>query len=605
MKDSMQFSTFATTVLAQLDNTTKKLEQTRILSDLYQQVSADEIAQYQYLILGQMGPNFHNPQFHIGLELMLSALAEVVPQEAQLAENLFGESVSEVATEEQKKVLKKRYKRFGDIGLLTEEILSELESSGLLKATRAELSVPQVFSRLQDIAQMSGQGSQEEKISATAVLFKELKPLSGKYVARIILGDMRLGVSDKTMLDALSWSLVGDKSLRSELDFIYQRHPDIGAISAQIRAGGLEAAKELDVEVGVPILPALCDRIKTTEEIISKLGEVIAEPKYDGTRVQIHWNAQTNIIQTFTRNLEENSAMFPELRHDLENLAVESIIFDAEVVGYDPDTDALVPFQTTMKRKRKHGVAAMAQSIPLRFFVFDVLYVNGESLMHIQLSERKKILENILSTKLSHIVHAPYITTLDSAELRSFHEEQLGAGLEGAVIKKSEGEYLSGRQAFNWVKLKEKEGTQSKLTDTIDAVVLGYYFGRGKRTQFGIGAFLVGIIDNKTEKILTLAKIGTGLTDEQWRETKQRCDILRDSPEANSELFTAQIPEGLQPDVLVPLGLVVEVAADEITKSPLHTAGFALRFPRLVRFRDDKLVAEATTTEELKSIRVA
>lgn len=598
----MRFFEFAESVLSPLEKTSKKLEQTEILADFYGKVSAEEIDRYVYLILGQMGPSFRNPQFHFGLEFMLYALAEVIPQEAELAQNLFGESVEDLATAEQKKILKKRYKSLGDIGLLTEEIMKERES---LQAAPQEITVPEVFSRLFQITEIGGQGSQEEKIHYVARLLQELRPLSAKYVARILLGDMRLGVSDKTLLDALSWYLVGDKSLRAALDEVYQRHPDVGAIAARVRAGGVEAAQKLDIELGIPILPALCDRLKTSEEIIEKLGQVIAEPKYDGTRVQIHWDAQTETLQTFTRNLEENSAMFPELRRDVVNLPVESVIFDAEAVGYDPDTNQLVSFQTTIKRKRKHGVAEMAETIPLRFFVFDILYKDGQSLMTVPLLERKKMLESILSSKLSNIVEAPYIITLDPEELRQFHIDQLAEGLEGAVIKKSAGQYLSGRQAFNWVKLKEKEGSKAKLTDTIDAVVLGYYYGRGKRTAFGIGAFLVGIIDQKTDTILTLAKIGTGLTDDQWREMKLRCDTLVETGSPYPVDLSASIPDQLQPDVMIPFGLVVEVAADEITQSPLHTARLALRFPRLVKFRDDKRVDQATTLEELKKIRVA
>ncbi len=440
----MQFFEFAQAVLLPLEKTTKKLEQTKILAEFYERVSAEELPQHIYLILGQMGPSFRNPQFHFGLEFMLYALAEVVPTQAELTHNLFGDSVDEVTASDQKKELKKRYKKFGDIGLLVEEVLAEKEkltgsssSSNSNSTQTQDLTVPEVYDRLLQITQITGQGSQEEKIQYVAKLLRELKPLSAKYVARILLGDMRLGVSDKTLLDALSWYLAGDKSHRTALDMVYQRHPDVGAIASRVRSGGLAEAEKLDIELGIPILPALCDRIKTTEEIIAKMGEVLAEPKYDGTRVQIHWDARTKTLSTFTRNLEENSAMFPELRRGVEDLPVESVIFDAEAVGFDPETNQLVSFQTTIKRKRKHGVAEMAESIPLRFFLFDVLYRDGVSLVHEPLQNRKIILEQILSSKHDSIVTAPYITTSDPVELREFHVDQLSQGLEGAVIKKS------------------------------------------------------------------------------------------------------------------------------------------------------------------------
>ncbi|MCD8484928.1 ATP-dependent DNA ligase [Candidatus Woesebacteria bacterium] len=484
----MQFHQFAEKYLQPLEDTSKKLAQTELLAQMFSEIAAEEIDKYLYLLLGQMGPNFRNPQFQFGVQFMLYSLAELQPLKAELAENLFGEAVNNVAVEDQKKLLSKRYKRLGDIGLLAEEVLKELVTTSH-NSTFADLTVPDVFDRLWQITEISGEGSQEEKIHVVAKLLRQLQPLSARYVARILLGDMRLGVSDKTILDALSWYMAGDKSQRHALDEVYQRHPDIGVIAQHVRSGGIEAARKLDVALGTPILPALCDRLKTTEEMIEKMGKVIAEPKYDGTRVQIHWDARTETVKTFTRNLDENSEMFPELKQDLLELPVESVIFDAEAVGYDPETDQLVNFQTTIKRKRKHGVAEMAETIPLRFFVFDVLFKDGQSQMHIPLDQRKEIIEHIISAKTNTVVVAPYITTSDPIELKVFHEEQLTAGLEGAVIKKSHGEYLSGRQSFNWVKLKEKEGSKAKLTDTIDAIVLGYYYGRGKRTQFGIGAF--------------------------------------------------------------------------------------------------------------------
>jgi DNA ligase 1 len=600
----MQFSRFAQQYLQPLEATSKKLEQTDILAKLFADLSADEIAPAVYLLLGQLGPVFRNVQCNFGVEFMLYALANLHARAeghttTSEQTDMFGGSVV-VKDVTAKAIVKKEYKKLGDMGQLAQNIRSEW--SGQPRS----LSIVDVFDRLLVMARVGGEGSQEDKMQLVEKLLSELDPLSCRFVARVILGSTRLGFSDRTILDALSWWSAGDKTLRERLDLVYQRHPDVGRMALAYKQGGMPAVEKLDAEIGVPILPALCDRLKSADEMIAKMGEVIVEPKYDGTRVQIHYNHQTGELHTFTRNLEESTLYFPELVAELKKLGVQSVILDCEAVGYDPETDQLVSFQVTIKRKRKHDIAEMAAAIPLHFYIFDILLLNGQSLLHLSLLERKQQLRQIFKNFRSAIlVMAPLLQTTSADELRDWHRKQLAAGLEGVVVKRVGSPYQPGRQDFTWVKFKEIEGTGAKLSDTIDAVVLGYYVGKGKRTTFGVGAFLIGIFNPHTQTVVTLAKIGTGLSDEQWRELKQRADdILKNQAAADNE-YPVLIPETLQPDVSLPLSLVVEVAADEITQSPLHTAGVALRFPRLVRFRDDKRVADITTLTELEKIHVA
>ncbi len=601
--NGMTFSDFAQNTLQPLERTASKLEQTHILATFFHEISANEVAPYLYLSLGQLGPVFNNPQTNVGAALVLQALSEL---EAGPGQSLFGEAH---ADPEITNALKKRYKKLGDLGQLAQEVVENRAES--TSPIAQDLSVPDVFTNLHEIAQTSGEGSQEQKIHLLAQLLKQLNPISAKYVVRIVLANLRLGFSDKTVLDALSWYVAGDKSQRPALEDVYQRHPDIGVIAQKVLLGGPERgvalAQTLDVQLGVPVIPALADRLRSAKEMIEKMGEVFVEPKYDGTRVQIHWNAQTQELHTFTRNLEENSNMFPELKRLLQDVQAESLILDSEAVGYNPQTSELVNFQQTIKRKRKHDIELTMESIPLRFFVFDILYLDGESQIRLPLEERKKKLEAVFSSVTSSdLVVDPYIRTTVPEELSAFHAQQLALGYEGVLVKQAQSHYEAGRKAFSWVKLKEAEGTRSKLSDTIDAVVIGYYFGKGKRTQFGVGAFLIAILDQRTDHLVTIAKIGTGLSDEQWQELKSRADAIQAKHGATTaNLYPVEIPEALPPDVVLPPDLVVEVAADEITQSPTHTAGVALRFPRLVKFRDDKSVDQITTLEEIKKIKVA
>lgn len=592
----MKFTEFATQLLQPLEQTSKKLEQTRLLAEFLPRIEVADVPAYVYLLLGQTGPVFDHQEFNFGRQFFLAALAEVAEHgNLQIGdgpgEGLFGR----VDPREQ---LEKRLKELGDGGALAQEVVELLHAAG--KSKDQDPTVTELFRWLVQLTQMTGEGSQEAKILFVGQMFMRLSPLSARYLGRILLGTLRLGFSDKTILDALSWYEHGDKSARDRLDEVYQRHPDVGRIAQLVREGGVERAETLNIQLGVPVLPALCDRLKTAQEMIDKMGEVIVEAKYDGTRLQIHWDAVTKTLRTFTRNLEENTLMFPELPRLLESLNVQSVILDAEAVGYDTESNALLRFQQTIKRKRKHDIEATMAAIPLRFFVFDVLLLNGESTIQKPLIKRKSILATILADKQSDLVMAPYIQTASADELREFHLEQLRAELEGAVVKQVNSAYQPGRKAFTWVKFKEAEGSAAKLADTIDAVVLGTYAGRGKRTAFGVGAFLIGVIDEQREQIVTIAKIGTGLSDEQWRELKTRVDALQ--AEGGESHWPVMIPEALQPDELVPARLVVEVAADEITRSPLHTAGVALRFPRLIRFRDDKSVEQLTTLAEVEQL---
>ncbi len=605
----MTFSEFSQKLLKPLEATSSKLEQTALLAEFLKQLQPDlaepsEVKPYLYLSLGQLGPVYANPQTNVGIAFMLRALAQLHPSEGQ---SLFGDAGADPT---ELKRLSKRYKQLGDIGSLAQEVKEQFTNQSYAdNSEKSNLDVLEVFNFLIELTQTSGEGSQEEKVYQLAQLFKQIDPLSSRFVSRIVLGNLRLGFSDKTWLDALSWYLSGDKSHRAVLDQTYQRHPDIGAIAEKVVGGGLEAAAQLDVTLGVPVIPALADRLKTSQEMIAKMGEVFVEPKYDGTRVQIHWDADKQELHTFTRNLEENTLMFPELKRLLEDINAQSVILDCEAVGYDPATNGLVVFQQTIKRKRKHDIEAVMAEIPLRFFVFDLLYLDGKSLLRFPLEERKAKLKSILSSvRSADLVLSPYIKTSDPVELREFHTEQLLNGYEGVVVKKLQGNYEAGRKAFNWVKFKEAEGTTAKLSDTIDAVVVGYYYGRGKRTAFGLGAFLIAIQNEKSDHLVTIAKIGTGLTDDQWREMKQRADDVlaeRGSVSANTANLSVEIPDLLTPDVMLPPGIVVEVAADEITQSPTHTAGLALRFPRLVKFRDDKSVEQITTLAEMEKIKVA
>jgi len=566
--------------LAQLEATASRNKITEILAALFKKTSEKEIDKICYLCLGELAPAYAGLDFNFAEKLMIRVVAR--------------------ATNLSETVIRKEYKRIGDLG----EVAQKLKTENLRLAIeeKKSLSVDDVYERLLQMAKESGGGSVERKINVMIRLLDDLDGSAGKYIVRIPLGKLRLGFSELTIFDALSWMIGGDKTNRQIIEEAYNVRADVGQIAKIIKKEGLVGLKKIKIDLGVPIVSALCQRLDNPEEMIKKMGKVAVEPKYDGTRLQVHWQHSGDFkVRAFTRNLENVTAMFPDITQALDKeVKAKNVIFDGEAIGYDPKTNKFLPFQETIKRKRKYLIGDTAKEIPLKYFVFDILYKDGQDLLTLPLNERRQILEKVLLPQAERIKLSPQIVTEKAEEIRSFHHQQIKKGLEGAVVKKWTAGYDPGRRGFTWVKFKQEKGKKGGgLTDTLDCVVMGYFKGKGKRTDFGSGAFLVGVRESiNSDKILTISKIGTGLTDEQWREITKRGQkvVSKQKPDVYS------VPKNLTPDVWCQPKIVVEIEADNITKSPLHTAQYALRFPRLVRFRDDKSVDQSTTLKEAKKI---
>jgi len=312
---------------------------------------------------------------------------------------------------------------------------------------------------------------------------------------------------------------------------------------------------------------------------------------------QIHKNGSD--VHMFSRNLEDMTHMFPELiEGTLKQVKAKTVILDSEALAYNVDSEEFLPFQETTKRRRKHGIEEMAAKLPLKAFVFDILYKDGKSLIDLPLEKRMQILKETI-TEDGTLIRTKNQIISDPKTLAIMLEDAISKGLEGVVIKKLDSPYEAGARNFNWVKLKRHSA--GELQDTIDCVILGYISGKGKRTAFGAGALLVGVYDPKKDEFLTVSKIGTGLSDEEWREVHKRADKIK------LDHKPARVSSSITPSTWIKPEIVIEVLADEITRSPIHTAGktetepgYALRFPRLVSFRNsDKKAEDATTVKEL------
>jgi DNA ligase-1 len=325
-------------------------------------------------------------------------------------------------------------------------------------------------------------------------------------------------------------------------------------------------------------------------------AKVSVEPKFDGLRIFIHFRRKDNLIKIFTRNMNAiDINTFPELKDVGKYIKADEIILDTEAVGLDPKRQMFVDFQKTVSRRRKHEIEKNSEEIPLQFQVFDILLVDGESQIDRPYLERRKLLEKIVvNEKLLRVDEN--VITKDPEVIRKLHEKYLKMGLEGVVVKKANAGYVSGRIGWNWVKMKEEEGMKGRLPDTLDCIVMGYFTGKGKRAQFGLGKILVGIKDG--DKILTLTKIGTGLTEEMLVHVKNELNKLK----SNDKPKEYEAQKDLIPDVWALPKMIVEVSADSISKSTKHSLGLSLRFPRFLKIREDKDINGATTLKELKEI---
>ncbi|MBI2431020.1 MAG: ATP-dependent DNA ligase, partial [Candidatus Levybacteria bacterium] len=372
---------------------------------------------------------------------------------------------------------------------------------------------------------------------------------------------------------------------------------DLGLIGKTLKRGGLKEVGKLKVTVGRPIRSELCERLPNPEKVFEKMspnGEgVHATLKYDGFRVAIHKDGDK--VSMFSRNLEEMTHMFPELiEGTLKQVKAKTAILDTEALAYQMESEEFLPFQETTKRRRKHNILEVAKNLPLRAFVFDILYVDGKSLLDTPLQKRMEILKKTVQPD-DALIPSPGKILHDPKDLQLMLDDAISKGLEGVVVKRVDSLYEAGGRNFNWVKLKRH--SSGELQDTIDCVILGYIVGKGKRTAFGAGALLVGVYDDKQDEFVTVSKIGTGLTDEEWREIKAQSAKLK------VQSKPARVNSLITPSVWVKPEIVIEVLADEITRSPIHTAAYALRFPRLVTFRGhDKQPEDATTVKELISM---
>ena len=553
-----------------LEATSSGNEMREILAAFFADVEKSDVRIVAYLTLGRLGAEYE----HLTLGM---------------AERTILKSIAKAGGVSEKKV-RELVDTKGDAGLVAQEVL---KTKPMTLVPLGELSIHDFFDTLHAISASSGSGSQEKKTNLLVKVLQKTSSKGGKYVTRIALGTMRMGVAQQTVLDSLAIAFTGEKKNKKILERAFNIKPDVGEIARVIAYGGLSGFDSFKVEVGVPIKMMLAQRVGQLEEVPSKIeGEVIVDGKYDGERVQIH-KLKDGTVTLFSRRLDNITSQFPDLvAYVTEFIKVKECIIEGEILPIDATGKALA-FQTLMQRRRKTKIEEYVQKIPVQLKVFDVLYVDGKDVMEEAYEKRVEIIEKIVVDNL-HMKVSDKLRTANVVEMDTYFHTMLESGYEGVIIKDPQGKYQAGTRGWNWIKW--KKDYVKEMADTFDLVVVGAYHGRGKRSGT-YGALLCALYDENNDEFVTFCKLGTGLSDSQLGELPS----LLEEHKIEKRSGRVRVAREMEPDVWFEPFVVVEVEGAEVTRSPSHTAGLALRFPRFLHYRE-KQAEDATTVDEVREI---
>jgi len=571
----MEFSIISE-MFEMMEKTTKRIELTNILVELLKKTPKKIIPNVVYLLQGIIRPNFEGVELGIAEKLAIRAISKSA-----------GLPIKKIEDD---------YRECGDLGLTASNILKIKTQTTF---TAEKITVERVYETLFKIAKLEGKGSQDLKMKYISSLLNDATPLEAKFVLKILLGTLRLGIAENTVMDALAIAFTGKKENRVQIENAYNVSSDLGKVSLIVATDGIDEIKKFKISLFSPIRPMLADRVQSEKDVIKKMPEqFVAEYKLDGERVQIH--KQSDKIVLFSRRLENITQYYPDIVERIgKTLNVNEGIFEAEIVPINENTGEFLPFQELMHRRRKYKLDKAVSQYPITVNFFDVLYYDKKDCLNLECSERRKILEQIVhEDNFSKLI--PMLFVKNENEVEDFLENSINAGCEGLMLKDPNAPYRAGMRGSNWLKLKREY--RNELGDSLDLIVIGAYFGRGRRTGL-YGTLLLATYNPENDNLPSICKVGTGFTDESLDQLYQILSnkvTLKKNPRIISEM---------EADVWFEPELVLEIVASEITLSPIHktgldlirkSSGFALRFPKFTgKIRYEKAVEDASTGEEV------
>ena len=571
----MEFSIISE-MFEMMEKTTKRIELTNILVELLKKTPKKIIPNVVYLLQGIIRPNFEGVELGIAEKLAIRAISKSA-----------GLPIKKIEDD---------YREGGDLGLTASNILKIKTQTTF---TAEKITVERVYETLFKIAKLEGKGSQDLKMKYISSLLNDATPLEAKFVLKILLGTLRLGIAENTVMDALAIAFTGKKENRVQIENAYNVSSDLGKVSLIVATDGIDEIKKIKISLFSPIRPMLADRVQSEKDVIKKMPEqFVAEYKLDGERVQIH--KQSDKIVLFSRRLENITQYYPDIVERIgKTLNVNEGVFEAEIVPINENTGEFLPFQELMHRRRKHKLDEAVLQYPITVNFFDVLYYDKKDCLNLEYTERRKILEQIVhEDNFSKLV--PMLFVKNENEIEDFLENSINAGCEGLMLKAPSAPYRAGMRGSNWLKLKREY--RNELGDSLDLIVIGAYFGRGRRTGL-YGTLLLATYNPEKDNLPSICKVGTGFTDESLDQLYQILSnkvTLKKNPRIVSEM---------EADIWFEPELVLEIVASEITLSPIHktgldlirkSSGFALRFPKFTgKIRYEKAVEDASTGEEV------
>ena len=574
----MEFSIIAE-IFERMEDTTKRIELTNLLVELLKKTPKKIIPNAVYLLQGIIRPNFEGVELGVAEKLAIRAISKSS-----------GLSIKKIEED---------YKKCGDLGLTASNIL-KLKTQTTFTAEK--ITLERIYETLFRIAKLGGKGSQDLKMKYISSLLNDATPLEAKFVLKILLGTLRLGIAENTIMDALAIAFTGKKENREQIENAYNVSSDLGKVSLLIATDGIDEIKKFKISLFSPIRPMLADRVKSEKEAIKKMPErFAAEYKLDGERVQIH--KQANEVVLFSRRLENITQYYPDIVENVKkSLSVNEGVFEAEIVPINENTGEFLPFQELMHRRRKYKLEKAISQYPITVNFFDVLYFDKKDCLNLEYSERRKILEKLVNED-EFLKLVPMLLVKNENEIEDFLENSINSGCEGLMLKALDAPYRAGARGSNWLKLKREY--RNELGDSLDLIVIGGYFGRGRRTGI-YGTLLLGTYNPDMDNFPSVCKVGTGFTDESLDQLYQ---ILSNKITLKKN---SRVVSEMEADVWFEPELVLEIVASEITLSPIHKtglnlirkgSGFALRFPKFTgKIRFEKAVEDASTDEEVLTL---
>ena len=559
--DRVRYSALAET-FEKLEQTPSYLEKNALIADLLKRTKVGEMEQVVLLLLGRAWPAYVSKETGVGLQQLKKAVARASGYTEQEVEKLM--------------------KQVGDLGEVARRLLGKKKQVTLFAKP---LEVERVFEKVKGLPEITGEGSVDRKIASIAELLTDATPLEAKFVTRTVLGDLRVGVAEGRLRDAIATAF---KVSPEAVEHAYMLTTDYSVVAKAAAAAGEDGLSKLGLEVGHPVNPMLAQRAETLEEILKRMGGRAAfELKLDGIRVQAHKDGDK--LTLFTRRMEDYTSMFPELIAPLRGaLKPKLAIVDGELVAKDKRTGKPMPFQEVLKRRRKYGIKEAIEQIPIEVHLFDVLVCEKESLIDRSYVERREVLEDIVEPVPGKVLVVEQLVSGEPEEINAFMSHSLELGHEGLLAKDLEANYRAGRREFVWLKLKP-------TLETVDLVVVGGLYGKGKRAGT-FGSYILAALDGESGRYKTVTKCGSGYTDEdlvELTELFKQIQLNNPHPDVDIEIDC---------DAYFEPKFVFEIVYEEIQLSPeeKHTAGWGLRFPRFVQLREDRRPEEVNTVREIE-----